>query len=141
MNTFSLWSITNLSVVDYQGWELAHSLIAHSLIHSFPSNQMSDCERFAQIAQDKCATVRDSLRSLRGNERPWANGSGCSRQTSNRERFAQVAHDKWANDRFTQKNLAKKSKILFISLFYIHFFIKTNERFAWKTDERIPSPE
>ena len=36
-----------------QGWEFAHSLIAHSLILSFRSNQMSDCEQFAQIAQDK----------------------------------------------------------------------------------------
>ena len=36
-----------------QGWELARSLIAHSLIPSFCSNQMSDCEPFAQIAQDK----------------------------------------------------------------------------------------
>ena len=26
---------------------------AHSLIHSFCSNQMSKCERFAQIAQEK----------------------------------------------------------------------------------------
>ena len=31
-----------------QGWEFAHSLI-----RSFRSNQKSDCERFAQIAQDK----------------------------------------------------------------------------------------
>ena len=30
---------------------------------------MSDCEQFAQIAQDKWATVSESLRSLRGNER------------------------------------------------------------------------
>ena len=38
---------------NYQGWELAHSLIAHLLIRSDRSNQMSDCEQFAQIAQDK----------------------------------------------------------------------------------------
>ena len=31
-----------------QGREFAHSLIC-----SFPSNQMSDCEQFNQIAQDK----------------------------------------------------------------------------------------
>ena len=31
----------------------AHPLIAHSLICSFRSNQVSDCEPFAQIAQDK----------------------------------------------------------------------------------------
>ena len=34
-----------------QGREFAHSLIAHSLICSFRSNQMSNCKRFAQIAQ------------------------------------------------------------------------------------------
>ena len=33
---------------EHQGWEFAHSLIC-----SFHSNQMSDCERFAQIAQRK----------------------------------------------------------------------------------------
>ena len=86
-----------------QGWEFAHSLIC-----SFRSNQMSDCERFAQIAQDKWATVSESLRSLRGNERPWANRSGRSRQMSDHERFAQVAQRKWANERFAQKMLAKK---------------------------------
>ena len=31
----------------------AHRSFAHSLICSFRSNQMSDCEQFAQIAQDK----------------------------------------------------------------------------------------
>ena len=36
-----------------QAWEFAHSLITHLLICSFLSNQLSDCERFAQIAQDK----------------------------------------------------------------------------------------
>ena len=41
------------------------------LIRSFRSNQMSDCEQIAQIAQDK-----------------WA--------LSNREQIALVAHDKWA---------------------------------------------
>ena len=46
-----------------------NSLIRSSLIRSFRSNQMSDFERFAQIAQDKWATVSESLRSLRGNER------------------------------------------------------------------------
>ena len=33
---------------------------------------MSDCERYAQIAQEKWATVSESLRSLRVNERSWA---------------------------------------------------------------------
>ena len=41
-----------------QGWEFAlslidHLLIAPLLIRSDHSNQMSDCKRFAQIAQDK----------------------------------------------------------------------------------------
>ena len=51
----------------------AHSLIAHSLICS---NQMSDCERFAQITQGKWANVSKLLWSLKTNERPWANRSG-----------------------------------------------------------------
>ena len=96
----------------WQGCEFAHSLIthslicsfAHSLICSFCSNQMSNCERFAQIAQDKWATVSESLRSLRGNEQPWANRSGCSRQMSDHERVNQVAQRKWANERFPKKN-------------------------------------
>ena len=37
----------------HQGWEFAHSLIAHLLIRSFCSNQISYCERFAQITQEK----------------------------------------------------------------------------------------
>ena len=41
------------------------SRAGNSLICSFPSNQMSDCERFAQIAQDKWATVSELLRSLK----------------------------------------------------------------------------
>ena len=86
-----------------QGWEFAHLII-----HSFRSNQMSDYERFAQIAQDKWATVSESLRSLETNEWPWANPSGHSRQMSHCERFAQVAHDKWANEGFSQKFWAKK---------------------------------
>ena len=41
------------SVGGTQGWEFAHLLIAHLLIRSDHSNQMSDCEQFAQIAKDK----------------------------------------------------------------------------------------
>ena len=33
------------------------------------SEEMSDREQIAQVAQDKWATMSDSLRSLRGNER------------------------------------------------------------------------
>ena len=50
--------------------------------------------------------MNESLRSLKTNERPWANFSGRSWQMSDREPFAQVAHDKWANERFAQKCLA-----------------------------------
>ena len=68
---------------------------------------MSDCQCFAQIAQDKWATVAqvaqrkwatvsESLRSLRGNERPWAKRSGRSEEMSDCEWFAQVAQDKLA---------------------------------------------
>ena len=70
----------------------------------------------------------DSLPSLFTKERPWANRSRCSLQKSDHEQFGQVAHDKramgatgsfsWANRPFAHKN----------------------ERFAQKTDERIPYP-
>ena len=66
-----------------QSWELAHLLIAHSLIRSFRSNKMSNCERFAQIAQDKWATVSESLRLLKTNERPWAFRTGRSEEMRN----------------------------------------------------------
>ena len=78
------------------------SRAGNSLICSFYSIQMSNCEQFAQIAQDKWAT----LRSLRGNKRPWANRSGCSRQMSDS----------------LKKFWLKKPKILFFSMFYIRFF-------------------
>ena len=107
-----------------QGREFAHLLIAHSLSCSFCSNQMSDCERLAQIAQDKRVTVSDSLRSLRGNKQPWANNSGRSRQMINREQLAQVAHDKWGNERFAQKMLAQKNlKSCFFVCFITVFFV------------------
>ena len=60
----------------------------NSLIHS------SLIRSIAQIAQIKWATVSDSLRSLRTNERLWANRSCRSWQKSNHERIAQVAYDK-----------------------------------------------
>ena len=62
-----------------------NSLIPSLLIHSF-----------AHFAQIKWATVSDSLRSLKTNERLWANRSGCSEEMSDREQFAQVAQRKWA---------------------------------------------
>ena len=110
-----------------------NSLIAHFLISlksndrlwaigSDRSRQLSDCERIAQVAQDKWGTVSEWLRSLMTNEG-----------------FAQVAHDKWANCSF----LLRKSltcSFLWANRLFAHFFAK-NERFAQKTDERIPSPE
>ena len=71
-----------------------NSLICSSLIcsfRSFCSNQMSDCERFAQIAQDKWATVSESLRSLKTNERSWANRSFLGKKRAIR------SENLWAN--------------------------------------------
>ena len=79
-----------------------NSLICSSVIRSDRSNQMSDSEQFAQIAQDKWATVSKSLRSLISKEQPWASCLGHSWQISDCERFAQVAHDKWGNERITR---------------------------------------
>ena len=105
----------------------AHSLIPHLLICSFCSNQMSDCERFTQIAQDKWAIVSESLRLLRGNEQPWMNRSGHSRQMSDRERYAQAAHDKWANEQMSnslKKIWQKKLKSYFLECFINVFLLK-----------------
>ena len=68
----------------------AHCSFAHSpfrsnqlwAIHSDHSRQMSDRERIAQVAQRKWATVSESLRSLKTNERPWAIRSGRSEEMS-----------------------------------------------------------
>ena len=82
-----------------QGWEFAHSLIAHLLISSFRSNQMSDCERFAQIAQDKWAIVSESLRSFRGNERQWAICSGRSEEMSDvNESLISLTKNEWMSE-------------------------------------------
>ena len=51
---------------------------------------------FAHFAQIKWATVSDSLRSLKTNERPWANPSGHLEEMSDCERITQVAQRKWA---------------------------------------------
>ena len=101
---------------------------------------------FAHFAQFKWATVSDLLRSLKTNERPWANRSGrswkmsdrerfaqvaqvahdkwamwanrsgCSPKMSNHEQFAQVAHEKWVNEQFAQKTL---TKIVFFGAFFV----------------------
>ena len=76
-----------------QGWEFAQikwATVSDSLKKneqpwancSGRSRQMSDCERFTQVAHDKWATMSDSLRSRMINKR--------------------------MNEQFTQKMLAKK---------------------------------
>ena len=95
---------------------ICSSLILSSLIRSFRSNQMSNCERFPQI------------------EWPWANRSGCSEEMSDLERIAQLAQDKWVTLRDSLRSLRgnermsdwlnkfwlKKSKILFYYLCFIY---------------------
>ena len=71
---------------------------------SFCSNKMSD--------------VSDSLRSLRGNERSWANCSGHWPKMS-----------KWVNRSFFWANWP-----------FAYFWTK-NQQFAWKSNELIPSPD
>ena len=126
--TVLYWSICPIYCTVFTVVRAGNSLICSSLIRSFRSNQMSDCERFAQVTPIKRAraTVSESLRSLisKEQERPWANRSDRPWQMSHHERFAQVAHKKWANERFAQQFLAKKSKILFFSMFYIRFYFK-----------------
>ena len=159
-----------LILVIMQGWEFAHLLIAHSLNCSFCSNQMSDCERFAQ---DKWA--------------PWANRSGLSYQKSDCEQMAQVAYDKWvtvsdslipsfwcamwanrsgcspklSDDSESLRSLTKNKWPLairsghspkmrawenewithfFEPITHLLIFLQKNKRFAEKTDEWIPGP-
>ena len=76
---------------------------------------------FAHFAQIKWATVSDLLRSLKTNERLWANRSRRSRKISNCERIAQAAQDKWA----THDKCAIRSKKI-----YIGFCIKKWEMWA-----------
>ena len=56
---------------------------------------MSECERFAQVVQDKWATVSKSLRLLMTNEQMWAIHSGRSGQMSKSLVFF------WANCSFS----------------------------------------
>ena len=51
------------------------------------------CEQIAQVAYQKWATMSDSLRSLRGNKRSWANRSGCSPKMSEWAHF--FAKNEW----------------------------------------------
>ena len=74
---------------------------------------MSDCEWFAQNAQDKWATVSNAHVA----QDKWAT-------VSKPLRFLRLSHDKWANERFAQKIWLKKSNILFFSMFYNGFLFK-----------------
>ena len=104
-----------ITVYKVQGWEFAHSLI-----HSFRSNQKSDCERFAQIAQDKWATVSELIRSLRGNERSWAIRSGRSEEMSDvSEWLISLTKNEQMSD-LLKKIWLQKSKILFYR-YYVLF--------------------
>ena len=74
---------------------------------------MSDCERFILIAQDKWASVSESLRSLRGNEQLWAIRSGRSEKMSDvSETLISLTKNEQMSDSL-KKNWQKKSKILF----------------------------
>ena len=128
-------------------------------IRSFCSNQMSNCERFAQIAQDKWATVSDSLRSLMINEQIarffeqithllfhsqktsnllihsflMSDASKSLRLLTKNERsewFAQVAHQKWANDWITCF-----FEQIAHSLIIRYSLKQTNKQYVQKTDE------
>ena len=74
---------------------------------------MSVCERFAQIAQDKWATVSESLRLLRGNERLWAIRSGRSEEMSDVSELLSLLTKNERMSASLKKVWLKKSKILF----------------------------
>ena len=98
--------------------------MSESLITSFLMSDVSEslrsltknerCEQIAQVAHQKWAICSGPLR---GNERLWANRSGRSPKMS-----------EWVNRSFFWVNRS-----------FAHFWAK-HERFARKTDERIPSP-
>ena len=89
--------------------------------------------------------VSESLRSAHQKWAMWANCSGHSTKMSNHERFAQVAQRNWAIVSKSLKLLNKNERMSESLIFFganrsfDHFWAK-NERFAQKSDERIPSP-
>ena len=94
-------------------------------IRSFRSNQMSNCERFAQIAQDKWATVSKSLRSLISKERPWATRSGRSWQMSKVSeslRLLTKNERPWANCSGRSPKMSKS--VFWANRSFAHFFAK-----------------
>ena len=129
---FSL--LNNLSGLGIHSF--AHRSLAHSLI------LLKSNEWLWAIPSDP--DLSELLKSLRRNERPWANCSDRSEEMSDRERIAQAAQDKWAtlsdwlrslrgNERMSdslKKFWQKKSKILFFNFFrknYIQFFYWKNK--------------
>ena len=86
--------------------------VSESLI-SLKSNEQ--CERIAHFAHQKWTTMSDLLRSLRGNER-------C-------EQIRSPKMSKWVNRSFFWANRS-----------FAHFWTK-NKQFAWKSNERISSPD
>ena len=79
---------------------------ASELLMSLTKNEW--CKQIAQVFHQKLVTMSDSLRSLRGNERLWANCSGRSPKMS-----------EWVNCSFFNKRIAhslifegKKSDLL-----------------------------
>ena len=110
LHTQTIYMHSGLGIRSFAHHSFAHLLIL--LICSFRSNQMSDCERFAQIAQDKWAT---------------------------RERITQVAQRKWAicSGRWEvmsewairSKNFGQKIlNLVIFNMFYIRFFFKLANR-------------
>ena len=100
--------------------------VSKSLIHSFWVSDVSDCSG----RSPKMSDVSESLKSLTKNQRPWAICSHRSEELSDHERIAQVAHQKWG---------MSESLFFWANCSFAHFWAK-HERFARKTDERIPSP-
>ena len=65
---------------------------------------------FAHFAQIKWATVSYSIRSLKTNERSWANCSGLSEEMSDREQIAQVTQKNerpWASRSGRSEEMSK----------------------------------
>ena len=85
---------------------------------------MSECERFAQVAQDKWATVSESLRSLMTNEQMWAFPSGRSGQMSELLGFfEQIAHFSFAHNKWAIPS-KKFKRLYFVYVFniFLNFF-------------------
>ena len=72
----------------------------------------------------------------------WANHSFCSPKMSDHERFAQVAQRKWANCSGRSPKMSEwvNRSFFWANRSFTHFWTK-NKRFAWKSNERNPSPD